>query len=570
MSCRPFHMLFASCCALLLAVATLPAQADIPDETFTALGLTRDATPKQLYDALVERYHDPKQGHGKGAFGDLWEPTAFTRYLEPKTLYEAPAELDFEVTRGQCVECHQALTPGWVHSWRKSVHGNLDEIRKLPASDSRAYKQVLITQAEANLHSLGLLASGKPLREVGCIDCHMAVGAEKGNHKADLNMPDSAACGQCHLQQFAERESERDTITWPQKQWPDGRPSHALSWQANVETAIWAGMAQREVADGCSMCHTMQNTCNSCHTRHEFSAAEARKPETCSTCHNGVDHNEFEAFSLSKHGVIYATQGASWDWEQPLSAALGAGGQTGPTCQTCHMEYQGEYGHNLVRKVRWGFEPKPEIADNLDHEWFEQRKQAWLGTCANCHSRSFAGAYLDMMDEGTKQGIELVKEARGVMDRLYADKLLVGQTSNRPAPPKPDADSPGAFAGLFFSAGNFPTAIDYEFAEMWEQHIMKHFKGLAHVHPGGFTYSEGWSRLVRSLARIKDADTQLREKHALLLRVEALEAGGTKQGWRLDLDTPARRVAAGSAGVSLAGLGLGVMLLPAFRRRRQH
>ena len=56
MSCRPFHMLFASCCALLLAVATLPAQADIPDETFTALGLTRDATPKQLYDALVERY----------------------------------------------------------------------------------------------------------------------------------------------------------------------------------------------------------------------------------------------------------------------------------------------------------------------------------------------------------------------------------------------------------------------------------------------------------------------------------------------------------------------------------
>jgi hydroxylamine dehydrogenase len=180
---------------------------------------------------------------------------------------------------------------------------------------------------------------------------------------------------------------------------------------------------------------------------------------------------------------------------------------------------------------------------------------------------TFATAYLDMMDEGTKQGIDLVKETRGVMQKLYDDKLLVGQTTNRPAPPKPDADGPGAFAGLFFSAGNFPTAIDYEFAQMWEQHLMQHFKGLAHVNPGGFTYSQGWSKLIRSLARIKDTDTQLREKAALEARVEALEAKG-KQGW-LDLDTPTKRAAAGGAGFGLAGLGLGLLLLPAVRRRRR-
>lgn len=561
-----FHLLLGLFCSALL-LFSLPARADIPDETYTALGLTKEASPKELYDALVKRYHDPKQGHGKGAFGELWEPTPFTRYLDPKTLYIAP-DMDFEAKRDECVECHTSVTPGWVHSWQKSVHGDLDEIRNLPAEDSRAYKKELIDQVEANLHSMGVLPEGQKLGDVGCIDCHMGVGKQAGNHKADLHMPDAANCGQCHVQQFAERESERDTITWPQDQWPAGRPSHALSWQANVETAIWAGMAQREVADGCSLCHTMQNTCNSCHTRHEFSAAEARKPEACSTCHNGVDHNEFEAFSLSKHGVVYKTQGASWDWEKPLAAALGEGGQTGPTCQTCHMEFNGEYGHNLVRKVRWGFEPKPEIADNLDHEWFSDRKESWIQTCSNCHSPAFARSYLDMMDNGTKQGIELVKEARGVMNKLYEDKLLVGQTTNRPAPPKPDADSAGAFAGLFFSAGNFPTAIDYEFAEMWEQHVMKHFKGLAHVHPGGFTYSEGWSRLIRSLARIKDTDTQLREKAALMQRVEALEAAGGKQGW-LDLDTPMKRAAAGGAGVTLAGLGLGLMLLPAFRRRRR-
>ncbi len=552
--------------SLLMLAFAQPAAADIPDELYKALNLSKEASPKELYDALVKRYYDPKQGHGKGAFAEFWEPTSFTRYLEPNTLYVAP-DMDFEVKRTECVECHESVTPGWVHSWQKSVHGNLDEIRTLPAKDSRSYKQELITDVEANLHSIGLLPQDQKLAEVGCIDCHMGVGKETGNHKADLHMPDSAACGQCHLKQFAERESERDTQSWPQKQWPDGRPSHALSWQANVETAIWAGMAQREVADGCSMCHTMQNTCNSCHTRHEFSAVEARKPETCSTCHNGVDHNEFEAFMLSKHGVVYQTQGSTWDWQKPLAKAFSEGGQVGPTCQTCHMEFNGEYGHNLVRKVRWGFEPKPEIADNLNDKWFQNRKDAWVQTCTQCHSPSLATSYLDMMDKGTIQGIELVKEARGIMQKLYDDKLLVGQTTNRPAPPKPDADGPGAFAGLFFSEGNSPTAVDREFAEMWEQHVMQHFKGLAHVNPGGFTYSQGWSSLIRSLTRIQDANTQLREKAALAARVDALEAKG-KQGW-LDLDTPTKRAAAGSAGVTLAGFGLGLMLLPALRRRRR-
>ena len=117
--------------------ATQSARADIPDELYKALKLSKDASPKQVYDAIVKRYYDPKQGHGKGAFADLWEPTPFTRYLEPKTLYVAP-DMDFDVKRSDCVECHSSVTPGWVHSWQKSVHGNLDEIRSLPAKDSRS------------------------------------------------------------------------------------------------------------------------------------------------------------------------------------------------------------------------------------------------------------------------------------------------------------------------------------------------------------------------------------------------------------------------------------------------
>ena len=421
--------------ALAVGLGAPLAQAALPGETYEALGLTREASTSALYDALVKRYTDPQPGAGKGSFADLWEPIPFSRYMDPRAFYQPP-DLDITARREDCVVCHQAITPGWVHSWQASVHGRLAEIRKLPDGDSRSYKRKLIGEVELNLQSLGLLKQGSTLGEVGCIDCHMGVGKAQGNHKTDLHMPDAANCGQCHVQQFAERESERDTQTWPQNQWPAGRPSHALAWKANVETAIWAGMAEREVAEGCSMCHTSQNTCNSCHTRHEFSAAEARRPEACSTC---------------------------------------------------HMEYDGQYSHNLVRKVRWGFNPMQSIADNLKHPWFEQRKEAWLTTCAQCHSPSFARAYFEMIDKGTTSGIGLVEQARKVMTGLHDDKLLVGQTTNRPAPPRPDKDEAGGFFSFFFSQGNNPTAIDVEFAEMWEQHMMKHFKGLAHANPGGFT-----------------------------------------------------------------------------------
>ncbi len=504
-------------------LASSGARADIPDELYEALNLEKSVAPNVLYDAIVERYRDPAQGAGEGALSDLWEPIPFSMYLNPTEHY-VPPELDFEVERSDCVACHESVTPGWVHSWKGSVHGNLDEIRKLDPTDSRFYKKDMINDVENNLRSMGLLEKDQPLNSVGCIDCHIGVGAEKGNHQADLKMPDAAACGQCHVKEFAERESERDTQNWPQGQWPAGRPSHALSYLANVDTAIWAGMEEREIAVGCTLCHTTQNTCGSCHSRHKFSAAEARKPEACSTCHNGVDHNEFENFMLSRHGAIYNSSGDQWDWELPLADAFEKGGQTAPTCQTCHMEYDGEYGHNVVRKVRWGFNPLPETAENINDEWYSDRLDSWITTCSQCHSERFARSYFDVIDKGTAQGIALVSQAREVMDGLYADGLLVGQTTNRPAPPHPDEDGPGGFFSFFFTKGNNPTAVDVEFAEMWEQHNMRHFKGLAHVNPGGFTYTDGWAKLVRSLARIRDADTQLREKAALKKRIEELEA----------------------------------------------
>jgi len=495
----------------------------VPDEQIQALGLNRDSSAKELFDAVEKRW---RAQFTKGKFAQWWEPIELDQYLAP-TLFYKPPEVDIESTRAQCVECHTGVTHGWVKSWEKSVHANLDSIRQLPADDVRAYKKEIIAEVEDNLRTMGKLGADTPLKEVGCIDCHMGVGKTSGHHVRDLRLPDRAVCGTCHVRQFAEAESERDTLVWPQKQWPNGHPSHTVDFMANVELETWAALPQREVAAGCTMCHTNQAKCDNCHTRHEFSTVEARKPQACATCHNGVDHNEYENYMMSKHGTAYQTHGDQWNWHARLQDAMDKGGQTGPTCQSCHFEYNGKYSHNVVRKVRWAFLPFKSIADNLGHQWFQDRQKAWIGTCSQCHSPRFAKTYLEMADKGIIQGIELVEQSRTVVQKLYDDGLMVGQKTNRPAPPEPEKDSAGGFYSLFLSKGNNPTIVDRTFAEMWEQHVAQHMKGLLHVNPGGWTYSAGWSDLIRDQTIINEADTVLRERAALTERVRKLEAASS-------------------------------------------
>jgi len=515
--------------ATLSLLLTMPASAriwdSVPDVQLENLNLSRDASPKELFDALSERYLAELS---KGKYAEYWEPIPFDQYLAPTLFYEPP-DIDMDVTRDQCISCHEGVTHGWVKSWEKSLHARLDDIRALDSSDVRAYKKDIIAEVEDNLRSQDLLAHDRQLKDVSCIDCHMGVGVDRGNHKDDLRLPDRTACGTCHVRQFAEAESERDTQVWPQNQWDDGYPSHTVDYLANVELESWAALQEREVAASCTMCHTNQTKCDNCHTRHQFSTTDSRKPQACATCHNGVDHNEYEQYMLSKHGTVYQTLGHEWNWDARLEDAFTKGEQTAPTCQTCHFEYKGKYTHNVVRKVRWGFLPQVDIAENLDDPWFEERKEAWQTTCSNCHSPRFAMTYLDMMDEGIKQGVAKVEETRKVVQALYDDELLVGQKTNRPALPDPIEDEPGDFSSLFFAEGNSATIVDRTFTEMWEQHVAQYMKGLEHVNPGGWTYSHGWSDLIKDQIIINEADTQLRAQAKLEQRVSALEGNNGNQ-----------------------------------------
>jgi len=103
------------------------------------------------------------------------------------------------------------------------------------------------------------------------------------------------------------------------------------------------------------------------------------------------------------------------------------------------LEYEGEYAHNMVRKIRWANYPfVPGIAENIKSDWSEARLDSWVVTCTQCHSERFARSYLDLMDKGTLQGLAKYQEAHEVVAKLYGEGLLSGQKTNRPNPPAPE------------------------------------------------------------------------------------------------------------------------------------
>jgi hydroxylamine dehydrogenase len=539
----------------------------VPNETYQALNLDRSASPKEMHEALTKRYLDPGRGAGKGQYGQYWEPLPFSKYLDPLSFYKPPTSVKDVATREQCVKCHKDESPGWVELWKKSAHANLDKIRKLTSKDDTFYKKAKLEEIEANLRSLGKLGANENLKEVGCIDCHVAINTKKAaDHRADLRMPTSDVCGNCHLMEYAERESERDTILWPKNQWPRGRPSHALDYRANVETDIYAGMSQREIADGCTMCHTNQNKCDNCHTRHEFSVANSRKPEACGYCHSGADHNNWEAYNGSQHGLGYQGSKDQTNWNIQLKDAVAKGNQKFPTCQSCHMEYQGKFTHNTVRKVRWAnYTFVPGIREPVFGEWGQKRLDAWVKTCTTCHSETFARAYLEFMDNGTTAGLDKYDEAHNVVRKQYEARVLTGQKNNRPPPPLPAKSLFDQFWQIYWSKGNSPTTIELKLFEMAEDHLVQLHVSLAHQYPG-YTYTVGWAAINRAYVEIMDEDTKLKERMVLMERVTKLEQSKTSS--LLDFDSRDGKLTLGSLGGGM--LLTGGLALAGWSRRKKN
>jgi hypothetical protein len=263
-------------------------------------------------------------------------------------------------------------------------------------------------------------------------------------------------------------------------------------------------------------------------------SSPARRPEACMTCHMGFDHPQWEMFSTSKHGSIYATQGPRWDWNLKLADWFVNPQKASPTrprapvCATCHLPK----GDHAVRTA-WGFlalrlpekdnewmgyrakllvalgvlTPEGQPTARLDvvkagkvarltaEEWQAERDRM-LSVCANCHAPGFARQSLETADAVIKESDKLVAEAVDVVEGLYKDGLL-----ERPKdrPPVPDL--------LRFYEVKYP--IEQKLYVMFLEHRMRSFQGAFHMNPD-YMHWYGWAELKRDLAEIREEANQLR------------------------------------------------------------
>ena len=263
--------------------------------------------------------------------------------------------------------------------------------------------------------------------------------------------------------------------------------------------------------------------CDSCHTRHTFSAEEARQPQACESCHMGFDHPQWEMYSSSKHGVRHELKDLKV--LAPNAAA--------PTCQTCHMQD----GNHEVRTA-WGFlavrlplpEDKQWAADRatilqalgvldpdgkptalvdtvkaadlarLTQQDWQRERDKMLKTCNQCHSGNFAKEQLQQGDDMIRNADHLMAEAIRVVAGLYKDAVL---------------EKPKNYSYAFPNLLTFhdaPTVVEQKLFVMYLEHRMRTFQGTFHASPD-YAMWYGWSEMQRDLTEIRELAAEMRRNH---------------------------------------------------------
>ena len=288
----------------------------------------------------------------------------------------------------ECISCHADKTPGIVADWDGSAHAK-QTVSCIDCHGVDANSEYAVKNIEG--HEDVTTAVSILVPPTKCAECHedqVAEFNESGHYRAHLqrvpkdsltalvkvhegqSIPgldtasDESGCMQCHGTDIQLDENNRPTSeTWPN-----------------------AGMGN-VYPDG-----TVGN-CTVCHTRHSFSIEEARKPESCASCHLGPDHPDIEIYENSKHGHIYASEGESWKWDSPVNE-WEPGDYRAPTCSTCHMSGIGDLQstHNVTKRLYWNLWAKvSKVRNETDvlSPWLgdgEAGREEMKQVCSNCHS----------------------------------------------------------------------------------------------------------------------------------------------------------------------------------------
>ncbi len=301
----------------------------------------------------------------------------------------------------KCMECHRVESPAIYRQWGTSRHFRANvgcfECHQANSDDKDAilhYEETIATIVspkdcsrchEKEVKEFIGSHHSKAGRIIGSLDNVLAevVEGNKGMITPGFPEGNSAAavngCWQCH----------GSTV----KVLPDG----------NLDPATWPNTGIGRInPDG------SEGSCSACHSRHAFSAEQARRPENCGKCHLGPDHPQKEIYEESKHGIAYQAS----KHEMKMGNAkwvVGEDYDQAPTCATCHMSATKKQGvtHDVGMRISWNNRPitsiRPEVSDakmglpGKDVHW-DTRRANMQDVCTNCHNKKYVDNFYVQYD----------------------------------------------------------------------------------------------------------------------------------------------------------------------------
>lgn len=308
---------------------------------------------------------------------------------------------------------------------------------------------------------LGRFAEGPAAANNGCQQCHgsvMRIAAPRDDDKNPLYAPD----------------------TWPN-----------------------TGMG-RVNADG------SWGSCSACHSRHEFSAELARRPENCGKCHMGPDHPQIEIYDESKHGIAYRKNERLMQLDLPGGKwVLGRDYAQAPVCSTCHMgpvarhgNYPGlELTHDVGSRISWTNRPEISIrpqgitaADGtVVLKDAEGRRADMKQVCLTCHTATWVDNFYVQYDEAVElYNNKYAKPAVTLYNFLKKEELVDGVPMNE--------------------------EMDYLFFEIWHHEGRRARHGASMMGPD-YVQWHGFYELSRNMYT-----------HFLPLAIELGEKAGKRKG----------------------------------------
>lgn len=339
---------------------------------------------------------------------------------------------------GKCMTCHKEKTTGLYQQWYHSEHGK----HNVTCYDCHQAEK---SDPDAFMHEGALIATMVTPKD--CASCHPKEAKQTmESHHATagqiLQSNDAylahvigghpvaiTGCENCHggkVEIDPKSENKLSSKSWPNSGIGRINPDGSLG------------------------------SCNACHTRHSFSKAQARQPETCGKCHLGPDHPQKEIYEESKHGIMYYTNKEKMHLDAD-SWKVGVDYYEAPTCATCHMSATSQMtvAHDVGDRISWTL--RPPISKKLD-QW-EVRRDNMKQVCSNCHEDQFVNGHYYQYD---------------ALVHLYNEKF---------AKPATEIMAMIKKAGVMEHKAEFANELEWVYWELWHHEGRRARHGAAMMGP---------------------------------------------------------------------------------------